>query len=53
MKNYLVTLEHPGLRDGSHYYSDVKVRAGSPERAKQIAARRNGGRAIHVSEVRY
>jgi hypothetical protein len=52
MRTYLVTLEHPGLRDGSHYYSDVKVRAGSPERAKVIAQKRNGGHAIHVSEVR-
>jgi hypothetical protein len=52
MKTYQVTLEHPGLRDGTHYYSDAKVRAGSPERAKQIAAQRNGGHAIGVSEVR-
>lgn len=51
MQSYKVTLEFPGLRDGSHYYSDTVVRAGSPERAKVIAERRQGGRAIAVSQV--
>jgi hypothetical protein len=52
MKTYQVTLETPGLREGSHYYSDVKVRAGSAKRAEQIAEKRHGGRAVHASETR-
>jgi hypothetical protein len=52
MQNYKVTLETPGLYGDSHYYSEVKVRAGSEERAKQIAEKRNGGRAVHVSVAR-
>lgn len=52
MQTYQVTLETPGLRDGSHYYHDVKVRAGSELRAKQIAEKRNGGRAVFVSVAR-
>lgn len=52
MKSYEVTLEKPGLREGSHYYQSVTVRAGSKERAGQIAAQRNGGHAVFVSVKR-
>lgn len=52
MQTYQVTLETPGLREGSHYYSDVKVRAGSKERAMQIAERKHGGRAVFATVAR-
>lgn len=49
MQTYAVTLETPGLREGSHYYSEVKVRAGSEKRAREIAEKKYGGRAVWAS----
>lgn len=48
----MIVIEKPGLTRGTHYYSDMKVRASTSENAIKAAEKRNLGKIVDIYKMR-